>query len=195
AVARPGGTWILVTERERVRGRARHTERDAVGEIALPDRNCGRRQVGEPAVVTQEPSHAQPASARGTPGGCVAHAPQTLERREREELGEGGDVEPVPPSLPVAVARVRDAFAEMGDAKREREQAENQRDPTGKDRPVGAIPAVASETAVARVALDRLGEALPPLRRLRRRTDLECFDRSRSAGRPLPDEIENLALV
>ena len=83
----------------------------------------------------------------------------------------------------------------MRDAEREREQAEHERDPTGKDRPVGAIPAVASETAVARVALHRLGEALPPLQRLRRRTDLECFDRCRSAGCPLPDEIENLALV
>src|SRR5712691_11295875 len=109
AVARPGGVRILVTEREGMRRRTRHTERNAVREIALPDRNRSRRQVFEPAVVTQEPAHAEPAAARGAPGGRVAHTAQALDRREREELGEGGNVEPVPPALLTAAARVRDA--------------------------------------------------------------------------------------
>ena len=154
-----------------------HAERDAVREISLPDGDGGRWQIGESSVVAQEPAHTEPAAAGGAPRGRVAHTAQALERHEREELGEGGDIEPVPPALPAAVARVREAFAEMRDAERECEEAEHEREATGEDRPVGATPSVASEPAVARVALDRLGEALPPPRRFRRRTDLEGLDR------------------
>ena len=195
AVTRPRGMRILVTEQEGMRGGTRDTERNAVREIALPDRDRSRRKVGEPAVVTQEPAHPEPAAARGAPRRRVAHPSQALDRRKREELRERGEVEPVPPALPATATRVRDPFAEMGDAEREREQTEYERDAAGEDRPVGAVPAVTGEAAVARVALDRLGKALPPPRRLLRRTDLECFDRCRAAGRAVPDEVEHLAFV